>query len=145
MARLGPHPAPKIQPRLKGQVNSKQAEPLLSNASLTQGISSSSRPPVINAWLVIINSILPFLLLWLSGTEEALPSHFVATGLGMFVSVGLLGLFRQRLNQARSSGSFLDWRVSSSRIVLFFTSVAWLVGAINLFIICYDLSRNFTA
>jgi hypothetical protein len=63
----------------------------------------------------------------------------------MFVSVALLGWFRQRLALSKSDGRFLDWRLSSSHVMTSVTTFSWIAGAANLFVICYELSRRFTS
>jgi len=107
--------------------------------------SKSSRPPAVVVILAVVNAMATVLLIALAGIQKADPSHVVGAALGMFISVALLGLFRQRLALSRSDGRFLDWRMSSSRVMASVTTFAWIAGAANLFVICYELSRTFTS
>lgn len=104
----------------------------------------STGPPVEVISVMGINLLASTACLWWGGVSEASESHFGGFALGMFGSVLLLGWFRYRVNRARGSGSFRDWRVSSLGLASALTSLSWLVGAGNLFIICYEVSRFFT-
>jgi uncharacterized protein YPO0396 len=95
--------------------------------------------------VAIVNALAALVLIALAGTEKADLRHYFGTALGMFFSVALIGWFRQRLAISKSDGRFLDWRVSSSRVMTSVTTVAWIAGAANLFVICYELSRSFTS
>jgi hypothetical protein len=95
--------------------------------------------------LAVVNAMATVLLFALAGIEKADLFHIVGAALGMFISIALLGLFRQRLALSRSDGRFLDWRMSSSRVMASVTTFAWIAGAANLFVICYELSRTFTS
>jgi hypothetical protein len=92
-----------------------------------------------------VNASAAFCFIALAGAEKADPRHYFGTALGMFVSVALIGWFRQRLALSKSDGRFLDWRISSSRVMTIVTISAWIAGVANLFVICYELSRRFTS
>jgi hypothetical protein len=44
----------------------------------------------------------------------------------------------------RADGKFMDWRFSSNSVATAFTLAAWLVGVGSLFLLCYEISRNYT-
>lgn len=113
--------------------------------SANSRFDSSSRPPQVVVALAAANMLATVALIALAGTEKADLRHYFGTTLGMFVSVALIGWFRQRLAISKSDGRFLDWRVSSSRVMTSVTTFAWIAGAANLFVICYELSRRFTS
>jgi len=70
--------------------------------------------------------------------------HIVGVVFGMFSSVILLGLFRQALNKRRGDGRFADWRISSTTLSTLVSISAWVLGAVNLFVVCLEYSRKFT-
>jgi hypothetical protein len=93
---------------------------------------------------LVANLLVPLGVLEVFGLQGEIGAHSVGVVFGMFVGVVLLGLFRQSLNRRRANGRFADWRISSSRFASFVSGTAWLLGAVNLFIVCYELSRGFT-
>jgi hypothetical protein len=101
-------------------------------------------PPVEAIAVMGINLLASTLCLRWGGLREVSVSHFIGFAFGMFGSVLLLGWFRFRVNRAKGSGSFSDWRVSSLRLASTLTSLTWVVSAGNLFVICYEVSRFFT-
>jgi hypothetical protein len=108
------------------------------------GPSESARPPALLAIFLVANLLVPGGILGVLGFEGEPIGHAVGVFFGMFVAVVLLGFFRQSLNKRRASGRFADWRISSSGFAASTTTIAWTLGAINLFIVCYELSRGFT-
>ncbi len=84
-------------------------------------------------------------LFLLADRNSADVRHYAGVASGMFGSIVFLALFRQRIAASRSDGRFLDWRVSSSRVMMSVTTFAWSAGVANLFVICYELSRRFTS
>lgn len=118
--------------------------PTASSGSPNRGSSESARPPVFLAVLLAVNLLVPIAILGVFGIEGGIYAHAVGLVFGMFGGVILLGLFRQALNRRRANGRFADWRVSSSRFAAITTGAAWILGAANLFIVCYELSRGFT-
>lgn len=145
MARLGPPSAPtgKSTPGRNSALNTPGG---VSNpVSASSRFDSSSRPPRAVVGVAVVNTLAALVLIALAGTEKADLRHYFGTALGMFVSVALIGWFRQRLAISKSDGRFLDWRVSSSRVMTSVTTFAWIAGAANLFVICYELSRRFTS
>lgn len=144
MARLGPPKVP-TGPSTPGRRTGPNTPNNLSNApTAASRFVSSSRPPRLVVIVAVLNTLMTVGLVFLAGIQEADPRHFVGTALGMFVSVVLLGWFRQRIALSRSDGRFLDWRVSASSVMLGVTTFAWIAGVANLFVICYELSKRFT-
>ncbi len=145
VARLGPPKVP-ANPVMPARSSGPVAASGLANSVATGSrFSKSSRPPAVVVILAVVNAMATVLLIALAGIQKADLFHVVGAALGMFISVALLGLFRQRLALSRSDGRFLDWRMSSSRVMASVTTFAWIAGAANLFVICYELSRTFTS
>jgi hypothetical protein len=88
--------------------------------------------------------IVPIALLLLYGLSGELLAHAIGVVFGMFVSVVLLGLFRQSLNLRRANGRFADWRIASTSFATMIAVTAWILGAVNLFVVCWEISRWFT-
>jgi len=145
MARLGPPNAP------TGKSTPSRSSALTTPGGAAASVSSvsrfgtSSRPPRVVVTVAAVNALVAVVLFSVAGTEKADLRHYLGTTLGMFVSIALIGWFRQRLALSRSDGRFLDWRISSSRLMTCVTVLAWIAGAANLFVICYELSRRFTS
>ena len=145
MAQLGPPNAPtgKSTPGRSSALITPGGE--ATSVSLVARFSTSSRPPKVVVALAAVNALVALVLLGVAGIAKADLRHYLGTTLGMFVSIALIGWFRQRLALSRSDGRFLDWRISSSRLMTCVTVFAWITGAANLFVICYELSRRFTS
>ena len=139
MAKLGsaaPPPRPPVSSADPGfQLNS-------SSRNSFPVLSSSNRPPSPVVIGMTVNALLSL------GTLTILPNltivRLAGAVFGMFGSVILLGIFRQQINLARADGKFKDWRISSNSVATVMTFAAWLAGAGNLFLICYELTRSFT-
>jgi len=145
MAQLGPPKVP-TGPSTPGRGAGPNSPSKTANSpSVASRFANSSRPPSVVVLLAVLNTLVTVGLVFLVGIKEVDPLHFVGTALGMFVSVAILGWFRQRIALSRSDGRFLDWRVSSSRVMTSVTTLAWITGVVNLFVICYELSRQFTS
>jgi hypothetical protein len=93
---------------------------------------------------LLINAFVPLSTLVLFGFTGDETQHVVGVIFGMFSSVILLGLFRQSLNKRRGDGRFADWRISSTTLATFVSIFAWVLGAVNLFVVCLEVSRSFT-
>lgn len=106
--------------------------------------STAGRPPVLLMIFLIINLLVPLAVLGLTGFVGDVAQHGVGVVFGMFLSVILLGLFRQSLNKRRGDGRFSDWRVSSTSFSSVVSATAWLLGIVNLFVVCLEISRRFT-
>ncbi len=104
----------------------------------------SGRPPKLMMVFLILNFLVPLATIAVYGFTSDVPQHILGVIFGMFTSVVLLGLFRQSLNNRRGDGRFADWRISSTTISTFFSVAAWLLGALNLFVVCLEISRRFT-
>jgi hypothetical protein len=65
----------------------------------------------------------------------------VAAVLGMFASIILLGAFRISEAQRRSTGAYIDWRISAERLVSLLVLASWSVGVLNVFFVAKDLTR----
>lgn len=145
MARLG-HPVGPPRQEPPGRITGHTVPTGVSGGdSRASQLRNSSRPPRSVAALAALNASVTVLLFVVAGTEKVDLRHYVGAAMGMFVSVVLMGWFRQRLALCRSDGRFLDWRFSSSRVMTSVTTFTWLVGIANLFVICYELSRKFTS
>jgi hypothetical protein len=83
-------------------------------------------------------------ILVMFGFANDVVEHIVGVVFGMFVSMILLGLYRQSLNTRRGDGRFTDWRFPATTLSTLFTVTAWVLGAVNLFVVCLEYSRNFT-
>lgn len=105
---------------------------------------SSGRPPILLMAFLVVNCLVPIASLFLYGFRGDMGRHAIGVLFGMFVSVILLGVFRQSLNKRRGDGRFSDWRVSSTKLSTVVSLVAWLSGMINLFVVCLEYSRGFT-
>ena len=104
----------------------------------------SGRPPTLMMVTLLINAFVPLSTLVLFGFTGDETQHVVGVIFGMFSSVILLGLFRQSLNKRRGDGRFADWRISSTTLATFVSIFAWVLGAVNLFVVCLEVSRSFT-
>ena len=104
----------------------------------------SGRPPALMMVILFLNFLVPFATLAMFGFTGDEPKHVVGVVFGMFFSVILLGLFRQSLNKRRGDGRFADWRISATTLSTLVSMSAWLLGAVNLFAVCLEFSRNFT-
>jgi hypothetical protein len=104
----------------------------------------SGRPPALMMVFLFLNFLVPLATLVLFGLTGEEPQHVVGVVFGMFSSVILLGLFRQSLNKRRGDGRFADWRVSATTLSTFVSISAWVLGAVNLFVVCLEFSRNYT-
>ena len=94
--------------------------------------------------LLVVNMAMPLGVLALAGFSGEWKTHLIGVVFGMFVGVVLLGLFRQSINARRANGRFADWRISTTTMSVVLTIAAWVLGAINLFIVCWEISRRFT-
>ncbi len=117
-----------------------------SSGSSKGGSSSqvSGRPPMLMMVILFVNALVPLVTLVFFGFMGNEIQHVVGVVFGMFSSVILLGLFRQSLNKRRGDGRFADWRISSTTLSTVVSMSAWVLGAINLFVVCLEVSRNFT-
>lgn len=104
----------------------------------------SGRPPKLLMAILFLNSLIPLVILVMFGFANDVFEHIVGVVFGMFVSMILLGLYRQSLNTRRGDGRFTDWRFSATTLSTLFTVTAWVLGAVNLFVVCLEYSRNFT-
>lgn len=102
------------------------------------------RPPVVPA--VILTSIAVFGgVEFVYASRDASVLHLVAAVIGMFGSVLAFGWFRLVVNSRSSSGSFSDWGfVSSSTMIRILLAMAWVLGAMNLFLVVYEFARTLT-
>jgi len=117
-------------------LNTKSATPSSSQ--------KSGRPPKLLMAILFLNSLIPFVILVMFGFANDVVEHIVGVVFGMFVSMILLGFYRQSLNTRRGDGRFTDWRFSATTLSTLFTVTAWVLGAVNLFVVCLEYSRNFT-
>ena len=138
MAKLGPSAPP---PRPSGG-SSQSSDRLMVSSHRSQVSTSSNRPPALVVIAMVMNALFSLGLL-LSFSDSSI-GDVLGVVFGMFGSVILLGVFRQQINLVRADGKFMDWRVSSNSVATGVTVVAWLAGAGSLFILCYEISRNFT-
>ena len=104
----------------------------------------SGRPPTLLMVILFLNFLVPLATLAVFGFTGDEPQHVVGVVFGMFSSVILLGLFRQALNRRRGDGRFADWRISATTLSTLVSMSAWLLGAVNLFAVCLEFSRNYT-
>lgn len=117
----------------------------LNTKSTTPSSSQKSgRPPKLLMAILFLNSLIPLVILVMFGFANDVVEHIVGVVFGMFVSMILLGLYRQSLNTRRGDGRFTDWRFSATTLSTLFTVTAWVLGAVNLFVVCLEYSRNFT-
>jgi hypothetical protein len=93
--------------------------------------------------LAVVNAVAVVIAHGFDGGELGEAVRWGAAIFGMFVAVGVLGLFRRTINARQSDGRFADWRVSSSAIVTWSTAIAWFAGLVHLFLACYVLTRSF--
>jgi hypothetical protein len=93
---------------------------------------------------LFLNFLVPVATLALFGLTGDKSQHIIGVVFGMFTSVVLLGLFRQSLNKRRGDGRFADWRISSTTLSTLVSMSAWVLGAVNLFVVCLEVSRSFT-
>ena len=104
----------------------------------------SGRPPLLMMVLLFMNFLVPVATLALFGLTGDKSQHIIGVVFGMFTSVVFLGLFRQSLNKRRGDGRFADWRISSTTLSTLVSLSAWVLGAVNLFVVCLEYSRKFT-
>lgn len=104
----------------------------------------SGRPPTLIMVFLFLNFLVPVVTLALFGLTGDKSQHIIGVVFGMFTSVILLGLFRQSLNKRRGDGRFADWRISSTTLSTLVSMSAWVLGAVNLFVVCLEYSRKFT-
>ncbi len=93
---------------------------------------------------LIANMAVPLIVLIIYGLNGEWVAHALGVAFGMFLGVILLGLFRQALNLRRAIGRFADWRLSSTSLATVIATSAWVAGAVNLFVVCWEFSRRFT-
>jgi hypothetical protein len=131
---------------LGGQPTRPSGAPAAVSGNSKSGSSrqTSGRPPTLMMVFLFLNFLVPLVTLLLFGLTGEEPQHLVGVVFGMFSSVILLGLFRQSLNKRRGDGRFADWRISSTTLSTFVSITAWVLGAVNLFVVCLEFSRNFT-
>ena len=94
--------------------------------------------------ILFLNFLVPLVTLAMFGFTGDEAQHAVGVVFGMFSSVILLGLFRQSLNKRRGDGRFADWQISATTLSTLVSMSAWLLGAVNLFVVCLEVSRSFT-
>ena len=101
-----------------------------------------SRPPWIPILIVVALVGLEVWLLTKGRSEVTL--HLVASLVGMFGSVVLLGWFRQDLNIRQSTNFFSDWRgpFEATRYMSVLTATTWLISSINLYFSVYEACRE---
>jgi hypothetical protein len=65
--------------------------------------------------------------------------------IGLFVCTLLLGLLLSLVNKQEEAGTSSDWNIPFSKITIakWLTATGWLTGAVNCYLISYDLARNF--
>ena len=131
---------------LGGQPTRPSGAPTVASGN-SRGSSSrqvSGRPPTLMMVFLILNFLVPVATIALFGFTGNKSQHIVGVVFGMFSSVILLGLFRQALNKRRGDGRFADWRISSTTLSTLVSVSAWVLGAVNLFVVCLEVSRSFT-
>ena len=131
---------------LGGQPTRPSGAPTVASGNL-KGSSSrqvSGRPPTLMMVFLVFNFLVPVATLALFGLTGDKSQHIIGVVFGMFSSVILLGLFRQSLNKRRGDGRFADWRISSTTLSTLVSVSAWVLGAVNLFVVCLEVSRSFT-
>lgn len=131
---------------LGGQPTRPIGAPTSASRNLKGGSSrqTSGRPPKLMMVFLFLNFLVPVTTLALFGLTGNKTQHIFGVVFGMFTSVILLGLFRQSLNKRRGDGRFADWRISSTMLSTLVSISAWVLGAVNLFIVCLEYSRKFT-
>ena len=131
---------------LGGQPTRPSGAPTAASGNSKGGSSRqmSGRPPTLMMVILFTNSLVPLTTLALFGFTGDETQHVVGVVFGMFASVILLGLFRQSLNKRRGDGRFADWRISSTTLSTFVSISAWVLGSVNLFVVCLEVSRSFT-
>ena len=138
MARLGSSASP---PRPQSG-SSRPNDRLMGSSQGGYVPTSSNHPPFLVVIAMAVNALLSLGLL-LSFSDSKIGALGVA--FGMFGSVILLGVFRQKINLVRADGKFMDWRFSSNSVATVLTLAAWLTGVGSLFLLCYEISRNYTS
>ena len=131
---------------LGGQPTRPSGAPISASGNSKGGSSRqvSGRPPTLMMVFLFINFLVPVVTLALFGLTGDKSQHIIGVVFGMFTSVVLLGLFRQSLNKRRGDGRFADWRISSTTLSTLVSISAWVLGAVNLFVVCLEVSRSFT-
>jgi len=131
---------------LGGQPTRPSGAPTSASGNSKGGSSrqASGRPPSLMMVFLFLNFLVPAATLALFGFTSDVPQHIAGVVFGMFTSVILLGLFRQSLNKRRGDGRFADWRISSTTLSTLVSISAWVLGAVNLFVVCLEYSRKFT-
>jgi hypothetical protein len=75
------------------------------------------------------------------------PSGSIWSGfvIGLFVCTLLLGLLLSLVHKQDEAGMSSDWNIPVSKITIakWLTATGWLSGAVNCYLISYDLARNF--
>ncbi len=111
---------------------------------LSVGARSStkrSRPPI----KPVLVALLLFLLeVWFVLVDrERVNLHILASIIGLFGSVAVLGWFRQATNLLRSTGTFSDWSgpFESTKYLSFLVVSSWVLGVINLYVSVYEKLR----
>lgn len=109
------------------------------------GSSSSSklkRPPLVHFGAALLLIVIEMWIM-VQSTKVDLAAHFLGAALGMFISVVVLGHFRQSLNSRRSSGAFSEWGgpVESTKVMWGLVLVSWVVGTWHLWIAMYEVLR----
>ena len=135
----GPPPPPGRQSRPVGAGSAVRPAAPVTQASKSLGLA---RPP----WVpfALCGALVAMLAFSTFGvSRDNTPLHFVASLLGMFGSITILGWFRQELNVRRSSGSFSEWSGpwESTKYMWLIVTLAWLGGAMNMYFAVYELAR----
>ena len=139
MAKLGSAASPPRPPGSSSRSGDHLSSSSRSNSSAS---TSSNRPPLLVVIAMAVNALFSLGLLLIF--SDSIIGSVLGVVFGMFGSVILLGIFRQQINLARADGKFMDWRISSNSVATVMAVAAWLAGAGNLFLLCYEFSRSFT-
>lgn len=128
--KLGGAPSPTGQPRN------------VPNSQRATSANELKRPPLLSFGVALL---LIAIELWIMArsTKVDIGAHFFGAAVGMFLSVVVLGHFRQLLNARRSSGAFSEWGgpIESTKVMWGLVLVSWVIGTWHLWIAMYELLR----
>jgi protein-S-isoprenylcysteine O-methyltransferase Ste14 len=136
-----PIPPPVSRPKpppIKRSVSGPNAPKMSFSAKSSTRRSRPPKKPIVVAALLFVLEV------WFVFVDrDRVNLHILASILGLFGSVAVLGWFRQSLNLLRSTGSFSDWSgpFESTRYLSFLVFSSWLLGVINLYVSVYEKLR----
>jgi len=139
-----PPPPPRRpgSPKVGGAPGPAGQPPTRSKASGSTSSSKAQRPPLLHFGVALLLIVIE-LWMMMQSTKVDVGSHFLGAAIGMFMSVVVLGHFRQSLNGRRSSGAFSEWGgpIESTKMMWGLVLISWVGGTWHLWIAMYEVLR----